>query len=738
VSTAEATAPEEQAPPPNGHFSKRAKTPSVIQMEAVECGAASLAMILAYHGRWEPLERLRSVCGVSRDGSKAGNIMRGARSYGLEAQGYKKEPDDLRTMQMPMIIHWNFNHFVVLEGMDKKYVYLNDPARGPRRISHEEFDQSFTGVALSFSPTETFEKGGEKFDLIDSLKTRLSSSRAAIVFTVIAGLMLVIPGLVIPTFTRIFVDDVLVGGRRTMMLPILLGLVLAGGMRAVLTWIQRHYLLRLQTKLSLSAASRFLWHVLRLPVEFFTQRQAGDIARRIALNDSVAQTFSTQLATVLINGVTVIFYAFLMFTYDWVLTVIGIVMVLLNLFALRWMLANRALTSQKLQQDQGKLQGTTVGGLQMIETLKATGGESDFYSRWAGYQANSVNAQSELSISTALLNGVPALLASINTAVILFIGGFRVIDGALSVGTLIAFQSLMASFMGPVQQMVSIGSVFQQTEGSLKRLDDVLKNPEDSELAAAENIPLGDGPSKLQGYLELKDVTFGYSSVAEPLFENFNLKLTPGSRVAIVGGSGSGKSTIAKLVTGLYQPWSGEILFDGLRKDQIPRDVLTNSLAMVDQDILMFQGTIKSNLTLWDPTLPEAAVFLAAKDAAIHEDIAKRPGGYDAAVEEGGRNFSGGQRQRMEIARALVTEPRLLVLDEATSALDPVTEQAIDLNIRRRGCTCMIVAHRLSTIRDCDEIVVLERGKVVERGSHDELLALDGTYARLIKAGESE
>jgi NHLM bacteriocin system ABC transporter peptidase/ATP-binding protein len=702
-------------------------------MEAVECGAAALAIVLAHFGRWVPLEELRIACGVSRDGSKASNVVKAARGYGLTAKGFKKEPQGLRTIQPPMIIHWNFNHFLVLEGFRKGRVHLNDPASGPRTVTEEELDQAFTGVVLTFERSPEFKPGGEPPRLIGSLKRRLTGSGAALAFILLAGLALVIPGLVVPVFSKVFIDSVLLENRRDWLPPLLLGMGLTALLTGALTWLQQSYLLRLETRMALSSSSRFLWHVLRLPTEFFNQRFHGDISSRVGINDRVAQLLSRDLATSFLGAVMIVFFAVLMVQYDPVLTLVGVVVVSLNVLALRFVSRKRVDGSRRFLQERGKLSGTAMGGLQTIETVKATGGESDLFSRWAGYQAKVVNTRQDLERYTQILDAVPPLLAALNTAVLLGVGGLRVMDGRLTLGGLVAFQALMASFVTPVNRLVSLGGRLQTVEGDMNRLDDVLRYRLDPGLGAdVAEAPPEDFPVKLSGRLELRGVTFGYSRLDPPLIEGFDLVLRPGARVALVGGSGSGKSTLAKLVSGLYEPWSGEILFDGLRRADVPRSVLSNSLAVVDQSVFLFEGTVRDNLTLWDATVAQPEVVTAAKDACIHDDIAARPGGYDSQVAEAGANWSGGQRQRLEIARALVNRPTLLVLDEATSALDPTTENLIDENLRRRGCTCLIVAHRLSTIRDADEIVVLERGKVAQRGTHDELKAVEGPYARLI------
>jgi len=704
------------------------RTPTILQMEAVECGAAALAMVLAYHGAWIPLEQLRVACGVSRDGSKASNIVKAARRFGLSAKGFRKEPSTLHELPMPCIIHWNFNHFVVLEGIDGNRAFINDPAMGRRRIDMAELDLAFTGVALAMVVTPQFQKIGGKPQGIRLLLRELRGSKSAVSLVIAVSLALIVPGIVIPGFSKVFVDNVLIQGTTAWFIPLLIGMAVAAAARAAVTALQQSLLLRLQTKLAVVMISRFLWHVLALPMDFFTQRHAGDIANRVSTNEQIARLLSSGVAANALNLVSLAFFAAAMAFYDLVLTAIGVGISLLNVAALKFIAQRREDLSRSLALERGKLVASTISAVRTIETLKASGLEDDAFAYWAGIQAKSLNAEQGLGMSSVLLDMLPTLFSGLTVAAILGIGGLRVIEGSLTLGGLVAFQSLMASFSEPITALVNQVGSLQTIKGGLERLEDVYNYPiDDSGAASADRFP-----PKLVGKVELINVRFGYSILEAPLVEDLSIAIEPGTRVALVGPSGSGKSTLGRLICGLYKPWAGEIRIDGWKLSEIPPQVFANSVAYVDQDIFLFEGTARDNLTLWDAVVTEPELSRALKDAAIHDDIATRAGNYDCYISEGGTNFSGGQRQRIEIARALVANPSVVLLDEATAALDPITEKAIDDNIRRRGCTCIIIAHRLSTIRDCDEIIVLHQGKIVERGTHEQLVALRGSYAQLV------
>jgi NHLM bacteriocin system ABC transporter peptidase/ATP-binding protein len=706
------------------------RTPTILQMEAAECGAAALAMVLAYHGAWVPLEQLRVACGVSRDGSKASNIVRAARNFGLLAKGFRTEPAMLRDVPMPCIIHWNFNHFVVLEGIRGDRVYINDPAIGRRRIDMAELDLAFTGVVLTMERTEAFEKLGKKPQGLRLLLRELRGSKKAVGLLVVLSFALVVPSVVAAGFSKIFIDDILIQHTTNWLVPLLIGMAITAAFRALLTAARQSLLLRLQTKLAVVMISRFLWHVMSLPVEFFTQRHAGDIASRVGGNEQIARLLSGGIAANALNLTSIVFFAGAMAVFDLPLAAIGVSISLANVLALKFVGERRQDLSRSLAVEQGKLVGATVGAVRTIETLKASGLEDEAFGQWAGIQAKALNAEQQLGASAIVLDMLPTLLSGLTVAAILGIGGLRVIEGSLTLGGLVAFQSLMASFSGPVTELVNYAGSLQTIRGTLERLADVYNYP--SEKSGSDAVAADRFPPKLTGRVELDNVEFGYSILEPPLLAGLSITVQPGARVALVGASGSGKSTLAKLICGLYRPWAGEIRIDGWAGPEIPSQVFANSVGYVDQDVFLFEGTARDNLTLWDSTVTEADLSRALKDAVIHEDIAARPGNYDCHVNEGGTNFSGGQRQRIEIARALVSNPSVLVLDEATAALDPITEKAIDDNLRRRGCACIIIAHRLSTIRDCDEIIVLERGKIAERGTHEQLILRQGAYAKLV------
>lgn len=709
-----------------------AKVPVVMQMEALECGAASLAMILAYYGKWIPLEQVRLDCGVSRDGSNAKNILRAARSYGLSAKGYRYEPEVLKKEgRFPCIIHWNFNHFVVLNGFRGNKAVLNDPAKGTYTVPMSNFDESFTGICLILEPNENFVPEGKPQSMLAYAKKRLVGAGAAIVFVILTAVITSLLGIITPAFSRIFLDRLLTGENPDWLMPFTLALAGISVVQLVVAWIQAVYSLRINGKLAMVGNTTFMWKVLRMPMEFFSQRMAGDIQSRQSSNAMIAGQLVNTFAPLALNAVMMSFYLIVMLRYSVILTLIGLASVLVNLILSSIISKKRINITRVQMRDAGKLAGTTVAGIEMIETIKASGAENGFFEKWAGYQASVNTNMVRFQRMNQLLGLLPTLVSSLCDTAVLMTGVFLAMKGEFTVGMIMAFQGFLSSFISPATTLISAGQTLQEMRTDMERIEDVMKYPTDVTFENSddsENIEY----DKLSGNIEIKNVTFGYSRLAEPLIKDFSMSLKSGSRVAFVGPSGCGKSTVSKLISGLYKPWSGEILFDGKPMSKIDRSVFTGSLAVVDQDIILFEDTIANNIKMWDNSIEDFEMIMAARDAQLHEDIMQREGGYQYKLTEGGKDFSGGQRQRMEIARVLAQDPTIIILDEATSALDAKTEYDVVKSIKDRGITCIVVAHRLSTIRDCDEIIVMDQGNVVERGTHEELMKNGGAYTQLV------
>ncbi|MFQ6148385.1 NHLP family bacteriocin export ABC transporter peptidase/permease/ATPase subunit [Streptomyces seoulensis] len=725
------------APPPRRTVPRprvrAVRTPTVLQMEAVECGAASLAMVLAHYGRHVPLEELRIACGVSRDGSRASNLLKAARGYGLTAKGMQMDTAALAEVKAPAILFWEFNHYVVYEGRGRRFgrrgVYVNDPGNGRRFVPMEDFDAAFTGVVLVLEPGEDFTRGGRRPGIRGALPARLRGTAGALPVAVLASLLLVAVGAAVPALSRVYIDTYLIGGQSSLLGVLFAAMAACVLFTVALTWLQQANLLHGRIVSSTLAGARFLRHLLRLPVTFYAQRSPADLVQRLQSNDAVAETLARDLAAAGVDAVVVVLYAVLLYTYDPQLTAVGIGVALLNIVAMRVVVRLRATRTAKLRADTARLTNTTYNGLQLIETMKATGGEDGYFRTWAGQHATTLEEQQRLGVPSAWLGVVAPTLATVNSALILWIGGMRAVEGHISVGLLVAFQALVARFTAPLTRLNGIAGRVQDFAADVARLKDVEDFRTDP---LHTRSGAGDSTRRLRGHVELENVSFGYSPLDEPLLRGFDLRVGPGQQVALVGGSGSGKSTVSRLISGLYAPWEGEIRVDGRRLADIPRGTLAASVSFVDQEVFLFEGTVRDNVALWDPSITDEAVVEALRDAALYDDVARRPGGIRGKVAQDGRDLSGGQRQRLEIARALVRRPSILVLDEVTSALDAETEQVVMDNLRRRGCACVVIAHRLSTVRDSDEIVVLRHGTVVERGRHEELLARGGAYAALV------
>lgn len=710
---------------------KYAKTPTIYQMEATECGAASLAMIMAYYGCYIPLEKMRIETGVSRDGCNAKNILKAARKFGLEVKGYQKSLKSLLEIEPPCIIHWNFNHFVVYEGKKGNNYYINDPAMGRRKLTVEDLDDAFTGIVLTFKKTENFQKSRKKSSLLAFIRTRLKGQYSAIAALLCVGLLLVFPGLLIPVFSQVFIDDILLGGNNNWMAALLAIMIFTMLFQSGLTYYRGIILQKLQNKMSMISAHTFLSHMFRLPMGFFDQRYAGDLAQRVENNNTVNNFLAGELAETVLNIIVAVFYLILLIGYSPLLTLIGVAAIAVNIVVVKLSSDFVETSTMKQQQDQGKLIGAIFAGLNITSTLKASGAENEYISRILGYYAKTIRLEQKLGKVQQVINAIPEVFGSIANVLVLMAGGILVINGNMTSGMLVAFTSLLSSFTAPVNKLVQFMQKIQTLKADMSRVEDIMKYEQDGKfLENGEKVSMN---TKLTGEVELDSISFGYSILEEPLVKDFSFHLKTGNSIAFVGASGCGKSTVSKIVSGLYLPWSGEVRMDGIPVKNIPKEILSSSVSTVSQDITLFSGTIRDNLTMWNSTILEEDMINAAKDACIHDVITKKAGAYDYVLNEGGTNLSGGQRQRLEIARALVTNPTILIMDEATSALDPLVEKKIIDNIKRRGCTCVIVAHRLSAIRDCDEIIVMDKGRIVQRGTHDSLSREPGHYQKLIQ-----
>lgn len=708
------------------------KTPTVFQMENTECGAASLAMILAYFHCYVPLEQLRIDCGVSKDGCNALRVYEAAESYGLEVASYKYDLDTLIHQSDPCIIHWEFNHFVVYEGIKNGYAYINDPAKGRRKITIQELDESFTGVVLTFKKGKNFKTSKKRNTILDFLVNRTKNQKSALSLLLIIGLALVVLSVLTASFSKIFIDSVLTSKNFSWFYGLLLAMIFSQVFYFVFSNLRNILVNKLQLKLSLVFGYDFISRMLRLPINFYEQRYSGDLSQRISNNDQANAFLSGRLVGIILDVVTAAFYLVFMLIYNIPLTFISLIGLSISLLITYKLVSSIKENTIKFAQDSGKLYGAMFSGLEISSTIKACGVEDKFIKRILDHYIQMANMEQHVGKISEILGFLPSLILQLTNIIILTVGAIFVIQGNLSMGMLIAFGSIFGSFIAPINNLFGLFQEIQNLRANLLRVDDIERHELDSRYDN-NNQSETDVDEKLNGSIQVSNLKFGYSKAADPLFDDVSFEINPGEVIAIVGPSGSGKSSIVKLLSGLYQPWEGNINYDGKEMMSYPPLIISSSLSVISQEIVMFDDTIKNNLTFWNSLTMDKDMINAAKDACIHDTIVQLEEGYNYKLQQDASNLSGGQRQRIEIARALVSNPSILLMDEATSSLDPITEKKIIENIRRRGCSCVIVAHRLSSIRDADKIICLKNGKIVQMGTHDQLKNKKGLYKELIK-----
>ncbi|HEX6552606.1 MAG TPA: peptidase domain-containing ABC transporter [Ktedonobacteraceae bacterium] len=704
------------------------RVPQLSQMNAVECGFACLAMVLTYYGRKTSISELSTRYGVGRDGLSALGIVRAARNYGMRVRAISLQQNDFRFVKLPAIVHWEFNHFVVVERWSRKRVDVVDPARGRCSLTHEEFDAGFTGVVITVEPGVAFDRHAAPSRRAFRTYVLQYIQRAPATFLQLLGasLLILVIGLTLPLLTKVVVDEILPFRMDNVMTVLGIGILVLFLSQTVATLLRGWLLVYLQARIDIHMMLGFVEHLLALPYSFFQQRSTGDLLARLSSNTLLREILSNQILSTLLDSSLVVFYVVILLwqslPFGLLTLVIGLLQVLLLVGSNRPIrnLASRELAAQ------GKSQGYLAEALAGIATLKGSGAEQRAFERWSNLFFDQLNISLRYSYLSSTMTTILTALRSLAPLALLWVGATQVLNGSMTLGTMVALNALAAAFFAPLASLVSSGQQFQLMGAHLERIADVTEAEAEQKGQAVQLPPL------LSGHIRLEHVSFRYAAEAPEVLHNIDLMVEAGQKVAIVGPSGSGKSTLGKLLLGLYAPTEGSILYDSIPLQRLNYQEVRQQFGVVLQESTLFSGSILSNITLSNPMIDKEQVVKAAEIAAIDEDIMSMPMGYETYVSEGGSALSGGQRQRLAIARAIAHKPALLLLDEATSHLDVTTEQVVAQRLQTLACTQIIIAHRLSTIRNADVILVLDQGTIVEKGSHRDLLQRDGYYARLM------
>jgi ATP-binding cassette, subfamily B, bacterial len=709
---------------------QKQRVPEIGQMSAVECGLACLAMVLSYHGRQTSIAELRAQSGLGRDGLSALSIVKIARNYNMRVRAISLQHADFRNIPLPAIVHWEFNHFLVVERSSSKGVSVVDPAQGRRQLTSEEFDQGFTGIAITLEPGVNFDRSmaSSKLSLREYMLQYARQTPTTIVQVVGASLLLQCFGLVLPLLTKFVIDELLPLKINSLMPLLAVGIILLVITQSLATLLRDWLLVYLRARIDMQMMLDFFERLLTLPYAFFQVRSSGDLLSRMGSNTVIRDTLSNQLISTFLDSGTVIIY-FIILTWQ-SLPFAGLALGLGMLQVILLLTSNRAIheLSRKELAAQGKSQGYMAEALSGMATLKAAGAEQQAMEQWTNLFLEQLNISVRRNYLSVILSNIMTALRMLTPLALLWLGALEVLNGSFSTGTMFALNALAASFLTPLGSLVSSGQSLQVVRAHFERLTDVSSAEPEQDRTKA--LP----PPYLSGRIQLNHVSFRYDAENQDVLRDINLQIEAGQKVALVGRTGSGKSTLGKLLLGLYLPTQGQILYDNFPLSNLDYQEVRRQFGVVMQDTSLFSGSVRQNIALHDNSMENEKIVKAAQLAAIHQDILQMPMGYETLVSEGGSALSGGQRQRLAIARAIAHNPAILLLDEATSSLDVLTEQQVEQNLHAVDCTQVIIAHRLSTIRDADVIVVLDRGNIVEKGSHFELMVRNGYYAQLVRS----